>query len=472
MRAHTVFVIVLMACVTGAPLFYPAQGKPYNEAIFLEQLKDLRRQKAYESALELVRRHSRKIIQTFGVDHPKLGEAMNLAAEYHALKGDFARAERLSKLVIARFESAGAAADNVIKTAKTRLYLLQTARENPGTTKRSRRYLIESPKAQATKSSSDQSRSKDQVVSWQLESSAAIRQRNQKVQSNRTLSTKGTSTTEPNERLVSSLSRSNRPPPATVGPSIASSNEKCQLPHIKTSSSELGVARFKMDSRCHAQQVVKIRYGAHAFPHVVDESGRMSAKLDLFLGRARKIEFEFENGQRRAARLSAVEEAKMTKVAVIWASPVNLELHAFEYGAKFGSPGHVSTEQPRSADEVRKQVRDKGRGFGFLVGADASSEQQLQSAARIAVYTFLHAPQQKYGAVKMVLDYTSRGDVPSGDFCGNGRHASVKYDAYVLYPDGHVSHLAGEIPAAVCGRRLLQTARYMWAAVPDIRIRN
>ena len=62
----------------------------------------------------------------------------------------------------------------------------------------------------------------------------------------------------------------------------------------------------------------------------------------------------------------------LSKVTIVWSGAVDLDLHAFEYSAAFGGPGHVWSEQPRSLGEVTAE-RD-GRGHGFLSTASAGGE--------------------------------------------------------------------------------------------------
>jgi hypothetical protein len=72
----------------------------------------------------------------------------------------------------------------------------------------------------------------------------------------------------------------------------------------------------------------------------------------------------------------------------------------------------------------------------------------------------------------MALDYASRGNVPEGEMCGEGRLASVDYEVIVLGRDGSVSRESGRIAGAPCGTALAEPVRYRRSVVPDLKIRK
>ena len=51
--------------------------------------------------------------------------------------------------------------------------------------------------------------------------------------------------------------------------------------------------------------------------------------------------------------LRAIE--RIERVVMVWDAPVDLELHAFEFGARPQDAGHVGPDRPRSFAEVRRR---------------------------------------------------------------------------------------------------------------------
>ncbi len=156
--------------------------------------------------------------------------------------------------------------------------------------------------------------------------------------------------------------------------------------------------------------------------------------------------------------------AGLSKVAVIWQAPVNLDLHVYEYAARHGESGHVWPGAPSSADAAEAETRASKRGRGFL----STSDDGRGDGDKVEVYTFWHHAEQRSGLVATALDYETRGASPNADTCGSGVHASVVYETFILDPRGQLSRERGAIAPATCGSQLTGAGRYMEDAVPDL----
>ncbi|MES1179927.1 MAG: hypothetical protein ABUL43_01895, partial [Hyphomicrobium sp.] len=190
--------------------------------------------------------------------------------------------------------------------------------------------------------------------------------------------------------------------------------------------------------------------------------------VDMFLGADAETSIAFNDGKRQPARLAPGDLDQVTKVAVVWNAPVNLDLHAFEYAAAAGEPGDVWSGAPRDASSASALVTQDGRGHGFM----SSTNDGKGVGPKAEVFTFLRSRQQKRGAVAMALDYETRGSDPAGDTCGNGQYAQVSIEVIVREAGGAMSRQDGIIPALTCGKPLSTDARYQTGVVPDIRIHN
>src|SRR5215813_11747025 len=94
-------------------------------------------------------------------------------------------------------------------------------------------------------------------------------------------------------------------------------------------------------------------YAGAIFIKRLNDAGRTAITLDCFAGDRETVTIRFED-QTTVARQPIVEEEMrdLSKVTIVWSGAVDLDLHAFEYSATFGGPGHVWSEQPRSLGEV------------------------------------------------------------------------------------------------------------------------
>ena len=251
-------------------------------------------------------------------------------------------------------------------------------------------------------------------------------------------------------------------PQVTSPPSQAAN---CEPTKAKTSPLAGGRMRIAIDSACRKGQNVSLRYGNYEFIRKLDNAGRATVDLDLFQGNADPVILNYPDGHSESFQPAARDLAEVWKVALIWQAPVDLDLHAMENGTLAGKAGHVWSGAASTAEAAKAQSTESGRGAGFMsMSTDGSYE-----GSKIEVYTFFHTPDQPSGVVSMLLDYVSRGNNPSGDFCGTGAKASIPYEAVILSPKGTTSRERGVISPAVCGVPLSASARLIRDAIPDLQ---
>lgn len=242
----------------------------------------------------------------------------------------------------------------------------------------------------------------------------------------------------------------------------------CAAPAVKPTPLEAGRMRVTIMSACRAGQMVVWTYGGAEFQATLDNAGRVEFTVDAFAGTSSPVEIKLTDETVMSLPVEAADLDRVAKVAVIWRVPVNLDLHAFEYAALQGQPGHIHAAAPSSPIAVREWIEKSARGHGFLSThstADAARD-------RLEVYTFLYKDGQASGLVLTALDYETRGEKPEDATCGKGQNAEVPFRIVSLSRSGQVTREAGIIAAAECGRSLTPAARLNPAAMPSIRIKN
>ena len=250
------------------------------------------------------------------------------------------------------------------------------------------------------------------------------------------------------------------PPPATGGP--------CTPPQLKPEPLPGGVMKLTIDSPCRRGQSMTIGYGELSFVHKLDANGRAVVLLDMFLGPIEGFALEAADGWKETLPAISRDSSEVSKVALIWQKPVDLDLHAVEGRAAPGSPGDVWSGRSLTAEAALAKAAASGRGAGFL----SSSSTGAGDGSKVEVYTFIHGRDQDSGAVPFLLDHASRGAQPSGEMCGQGALAEVPYDVVILQRSGEIVRDTGIIPAAACGQPLAGPTRYLRNAVPDLRFRR
>ena len=232
-------------------------------------------------------------------------------------------------------------------------------------------------------------------------------------------------------------------------------NQPCS--DVDTDSKMLpgATVEITIKSACLAGKKVVLNYGAHSFGHTIPASGEAVLNLDLFEG-PQPAALVMPDGQRAVIDTSAADLSQISKVAVIWSAPVNLDLHALEYLAQRGGAGHVWSGAPSSREQAGAAARDGVQGRGFMSKVDDGTGE----GSKVEVYTFWHKAGQRSGAVTLFIDHASRGDTPSGDFCGDGARARVEATVVRLRPGGKVENEIVRLGPAVCGQKLRDAERY------------
>ena len=260
-----------------------------------------------------------------------------------------------------------------------------------------------------------------------------------------------------------------KPLPRTAAPLAPSATTApCGSAGHSTSPLPGGLLNIAIDSPCRKGQKVWIGYGSFVFVRGLDAAGRLAFPLDLFLGADQPVRVTFADGTAQAIAVVGDDLAKVSKVAITWKSPVDLNLHALENASLLGGEGDIWSGMPSNAAAAAKRSAASGRGAGFLSTSDDGSLE----GDKIEVYTFLHHPDQTSGTVAMALDYASRGSTPGGEACASGPLAEVAFETATLEHGGRLVREAGLIQAAKCGSPLPETVRYLRWTVPDLKIRR
>lgn len=228
-----------------------------------------------------------------------------------------------------------------------------------------------------------------------------------------------------------------------------------------------GRIEIRVKSQCLAGRNVVISYAGHDIVRTVPAEGEMSFLLDLFEGHA-PLAVKLDNGTRMPIDTKGVDLAGISKVAVLWSAPVNLDLHANEYLARRGAEGHVWAKSPGNIDAALTAAREGNRGRGFISMEDTGAGEGIH----VEVYTFLHNDSQRTGAVTLLIDYETRGDVPQGDHCGSGRFAQVEAMVVRLRPGGRIDKEKVKFGAAPCGERLTEEKRFNSDTLSDLVARK
>lgn len=239
-----------------------------------------------------------------------------------------------------------------------------------------------------------------------------------------------------------------------------------QPPTISTTPLAGGRLTLEVTAPCRAGEAVTVSYAPYVFVRGLDGAGRLSFVLDLFQGRDAPLAVVFKDGERLPVAIGETDIDRVSKIAVVWGKPVNIDVHVYEYAASPGAPGHIWPRNPSSAEAALAETERTKRGRGFL----SFTSEGVLPGHQIEVYTVWHHPEQSSGVVSTALDFETRGEALAGETCGEGPLAAIPFETVALRPRAPVVRERGVIAAARCGANLLDKGRYMDEALADLSL--
>ncbi len=245
---------------------------------------------------------------------------------------------------------------------------------------------------------------------------------------------------------------------------------RCEEPKLEVTAMPAGQSEIEIQSHCRRFEPVKMTYADVGFIRVLDEDGQLKFVLDCFAGDRIPVTIQFSDGTTITQPVRAQDLDIVTKIAVIWSAPVNLDLHAFEYSALPESPDHVWAGAPRTEAEARTLTyAPPSRGHGFL----SMGSNGREPGAKAEVYTFFRNREQKRGVINMALDYESRArDQRIPDTCGSGLYSELEYEAILFDRNKAPERMFRKFLPLDCSIRLSGIDRLNHKTVPEIIIRQ
>ncbi|MHA1527745.1 MAG: hypothetical protein ACTSVG_01895 [Alphaproteobacteria bacterium] len=198
---------------------------------------------------------------------------------------------------------------------------------------------------------------------------------------------------------------------------LPSPTEPCTVPPaLILDVKPAGLTEVVIDSPCHARTVAELSYDGLRFGVALDGAGA-GAVAAVGFQQASDAVLRFSGGESIDFNIPFADTERMARVALVWETPVDLDLHAFEFGALGQSDGHVRPDAPRSFGDVRR------RGGGYLL-------EYLPVAGvgqSVSVYTYWRRYGGRSGVVRLGVDFASRDGGQRPDTCAGGALAEPAF---------------------------------------------
>lgn len=152
---------------------------------------------------------------------------------------------------------------------------------------------------------------------------------------------------------------------------------------------DAAIVRLDIEAPCHPDARFTLHHNGMMVSALTDGEGHASIDIPALAASAVFI-VSFEDGKGALATAVIDAFALYDRFVVQWHGDLrSLRLHAFEYGADFGLPGHVWSEG----------AQDGAEGFVMQLGGDVPGP-----ALRAEVYTFPTVAATKAGTVALRLE--------------------------------------------------------------------
>ena len=198
-------------------------------------------------------------------------------------------------------------------------------------------------------------------------------------------------------------------PPIKMSPQ--SNDEQCVTPPSTRIDVRRGAeSTINILSPCHAGTLAELKYSGLKIAVPISEDGS-GAVLALGFEANSAAQITFAGGDRITFDLPFKGALLVSRIAVVWDPPVDLDLHALEYGGKLGSEDHVFARRPRQFSDVRKSGGGYLKLYNSYNGVGQSAE----------IYTFFSRRSPPTGIVRLALDFASLRRSENAPFCGEGR---------------------------------------------------
>lgn len=133
--------------------------------------------------------------------------------------------------------------------------------------------------------------------------------------------------------------------PALPGNTVIA-NARCDVQMSSSARPGAAISVF-VASPCRAGEVLTLSHADFSFSTRLDDRGTLSVTIPAFTTVA-ELNVEFDDGGTAESRVIVRDAEDMDRLAVIWAIPVDLDIHAYEGGAADDSKGHVWSQNPRA----------------------------------------------------------------------------------------------------------------------------
>lgn len=192
---------------------------------------------------------------------------------------------------------------------------------------------------------------------------------------------------------------------------------------LTAQSKGLGISRLTYSSPCATKERVEFRYSGLEFTYRTDGTGHITFTIPILQGN-QTVLAKAKSGDEQSVKLAMSNDSEIWHAALNWRGGSDMEIHAYELGARSGMPGHVLAG-----------VRDD-RSLGQIIRLGDSN---LPGAAIAEVYGLPLLGDVPSGTVRLFVEATvtpsnCEKEVPARVWQKRGKGELTPVDVTVAIP--------------------------------------
>ena len=142
---------------------------------------------------------------------------------------------------------------------------------------------------------------------------------------------------------------------------------------------------------CDRGAEVQISHAGLSFDTLIGDDGQLLLAIPALVDDA-TITVTLDDGRSQSDTTYVSDLAEHARVALQWAGPAELALHAYEFGAEYGQDGHIWAENPKTPG---------GREHGFLTSLGHAA---IDGGRLMQVYSYPSGPSSRSGEVALEIE--------------------------------------------------------------------
>ena len=174
---------------------------------------------------------------------------------------------------------------------------------------------------------------------------------------------------------------------------VSPSSPDCEI-SLSADVEEAAMVHLYLDAPCRISERVTIQHEAMAFTAMTTSDGLLDVVVPALSETGIFYAF-FGDSEGAMIDIAVPGIAMYDRVALLWKGDSGLQVHAREFGADYGTAGHVWSNAPRSTAHA---VQAQG-GFLTTLGDSGALEPQMAE-----VYTFPSGMTQDSGTVRLSVE--------------------------------------------------------------------